>query len=77
MLTCELGMNTSCPYTPTEVIYGADYVMGINTHGGNALQVRAYFCSSAQQALPREQLKHVSIQYLISIKFLCRQVKMM
>lgn len=54
----------------------ADNVMGINTRGGNALQVRAYFCSFAQQALPREDLKPMSIQYLISIKFLCKQVKM-
>lgn len=48
----------------------ADYVMAINTHSDNALQVRAYFYSSSPQALPREYLKCVSIQYLISIKFL-------
>lgn len=41
----------------------ADYVMGINTHGGNTLQIRAYFCSSAPQALPTEHLKSGSIQY--------------
>lgn len=54
---------------------GADYVMGINTRGGNALQIGAYFCSSVQQALPGEHLEHVSIQYLISTQFLSKQVK--
>lgn len=53
----------------------ADCVMGVNTHGENALQIKVYFYSSPQ-AWPREHLKCVSIQCLISIKFLSKRVKM-
>lgn len=48
----------------------ADYVMGINTRGERATQIRADLYSSTLQALPIKHLKCLPIQYLITFKFL-------